>query len=99
VCDGSYPVRGLLVANNMANSMGGQVTACAFDTSSYVGGLAPVDAHFDTTPGRAYRLTPQSTLCVDVGNTMDFSTHDIDGNPRPSPANGRSDCGAHELQK
>jgi hypothetical protein len=93
VCDDMYPVRGLLVANNA----GGQVTACDFaDTSSVVAG-STIPNPFDTT--RPYRLTTTSTVCVDLGNTMDFSTHDIDGNPRPSPANGRPDCGAHELQK
>jgi hypothetical protein len=93
VCDGTYPVRGLLVANNT----GGQVTSCDFsDNSSVVVGTAGADAHFDAT--RPYHLTADSQ-CVDVGNTTDFSNHDLDGNPRPSPAGGRSDCGAHELQR
>ena len=58
VCDGVYPVRGLLVMNNV----GGQITACDFaDLSSFVG-TTPQNAHFDTAPGRAYHLTSESTL-------------------------------------
>lgn len=93
VCDGTYPVRGLLVANNAT----GQVTGCDFSDTSSVVATSPISSPFD--PTRPYRLTATSMECVDRGNTTDFSNHDLDGNPRPSPANGRPDCGASEAQK
>ena len=95
VCAGAYLVQGLLLANNT----GLQITACNFDLSSLVASTGPIESPFDTDPTRPYRLSTTTTVCVERGNTTDFSNHDLDGNPRPSMANGRPDCGAHELHK
>jgi hypothetical protein len=45
---------------------------------------------------RPYHLTPGSP-CVDAGDPTSFPGDDLDGDVRPAPVAGRSDCGADEL--
>jgi Right handed beta helix region len=88
VCGGAYQTRGLLVANNV----GGTVTTCTTDGSSFISTTATI---FNLTS--PFHLTTGSP-CIDreVGTT-DFPADDLDGNARPSGT--ISDCGAHELQR
>jgi hypothetical protein len=87
-----FDLRSLLVSGNRDGSAPFQVDSiCGAASHS---STAPPD--FD--PGRPFRLRATSP-CVDQGDPAQSPSDDIDGNPRPSPAGGRSDCGAHELQK
>jgi hypothetical protein len=84
-CAEPYPVKNLLITNNSVSDVFGCTPA-----TSKVGGNPALD------PLRPYRLTAGSP-CVNAGDPMDFPPDDLDGDPRPLPAGGASDCGADEL--
>jgi hypothetical protein len=91
-CAGPYAVQSLLASGNGGGTT--DVVMCAPDGSSRVGG----DPKFDTTAGRAYHLTAASP-CLDTGDPKSSPAQDIDGDDRPQPLGGKSDCGADELKR
>jgi hypothetical protein len=88
VCSSSYALTGIL-----ANGNGLAPFSPMCMTDQYSSTAAP---SFD--PARPYHLQAASP-CVDHGDPTTFPPVDLDGNARPSPTGGRSDCGAHELQQ
>jgi hypothetical protein len=87
----SQALSGVLLFDNLiADQFNCTVTA----SSSKVG----VEPMFSTDPTRPYHLT-SSSPCTNAGGTSDFPPDDIDGDPRPQPIGGSSDCGADELRQ
>jgi hypothetical protein len=84
-CGDAYPILGSIVVP-VTN---GQATATCAVTSC----CDPGDPALSTAN---YHLTTASTPCIDKLDPLISTAYDIDGQPRPSPAGGRSDCGADE---
>jgi hypothetical protein len=83
-CDGTYAVTGSIVSGSPLDP--------------YMCSVAPCCAPGDPMLTSDYRLAPGSP-CVDRVAPAAAPSDDLDGNPRPSPANGLSDCGAYELAR
>jgi hypothetical protein len=88
-CAATYAILGSIVHGNMT----AQISGCA--TTQPCCGATDPDPALDAN----FRLMSTSPCIDKLDPTATSPTVDIDGQPRPSPAGGKNDCGADELQK